>query len=167
VAGDLDRKVQWLVDREEIRELFETLFYLVDNGRRDEAAERCFAVDGVFEFPPIEFRGREALNKFLVNDGEVMDGVVHNLTQIHIEIEGDTATALATLETLMWMKESENRDLNRAPDHHIYVQHHNELRRDPEGWRITRRWLEYRQPFDAGIPRLVELAVQHDAESTN
>ena len=166
MTRSMEEKVQWLMDREEIREVFETFFYLIDNDRRAEVPERCFTEDSVTKFPsnsggpPVEVRGWEERRKFVLINQASVDRTVHNMTQMYVEINGDTAYALVTLETLLWMKESENRDLNRPADSHIFVQHHNDLRRTPEGWRIASRWMQYRQPHDEGIPRLVELAVE-------
>jgi len=101
MAKSEQSRLRELEDREAIRELQATYCFLVDDGRFDELADRCFAEDARCDFrligsrlDPMVAEGREEIRTFF---GEVVAGLLGEMSHMvhnqRLAIEGDRASA--------------------------------------------------------------------------
>lgn len=97
----LEQKVQLLADREEIRDLIAT--YAHRAAHRQSMAD-LFTDDGAFInrpdaiTPPMEFRGRAALNTFFNGLGSQPQQPLPMIHNFLISVKGDEARALSSIE---------------------------------------------------------------------
>ena len=129
----LAQKVQLLVDREEIRELIAT--YAHRAAHRRSMAD-LFTDDGAFinrpdtATPPMEFRGRAALDTFFNGLGSQPQQPLPMIHNFLISVQGDTARALTSIEVRIV-------DKDRVVDGSGYYQ--DTFRRENGGWKFVVR----------------------------
>jgi uncharacterized protein (TIGR02246 family) len=111
-------------DRDAIRDLFARYCLYTDSGRADEFAA-LFTEDGTFETGGDPLVGRDALRAFVANMPDL--GMHHMLTNLVIDVDGDTATCDASA-------------LVTAKGSIMMTAHtHDDLRRVDGAWQIERR----------------------------
>ena len=97
----LEQKVQLLTDREEIRDLIAT--YAHRAAHRQSMAD-LFTDDGAFinrpdaKAPPMEMRGRAAIDKFFNGLGSQPQQPLPTIHNFLISVQGDEARAMSSIE---------------------------------------------------------------------
>ncbi len=142
------QKIQLLADREEIRDLIAT--YAHRAAHRQSMAD-LFTDDGAFinrpdaMMPPIEFRGRAALNTFFNGLGSQPQQPLPMIHNFLISVNGDEARAISSIEVRII-------DKGRVVDGSGYYQ--DRFRREGGRWKFVERDCT----FQAMIPQPVAAA---------
>jgi hypothetical protein len=169
VDEDFRRRVERMLDRDEIRELLcETWFYYLDivtaltdsDAGKEQAAARCFTEDGVFEYPGgVKIQGHEELTQYFkvlrkhwakAADGKYYDYDPKETPEEPITsrqakflgpiyIELDGDNARAWVTWSQVSWRSKHSDPMKPDQYSWGALHYNELVRTPDGWRIKYR----------------------------
>lgn len=123
-------------DRVAIQELLVHYCFLLDSGRPERIADEIFCADGVDDHGLGEWRGREGLRAGFVKVMEGFAGTAHVLANLHVELAGDTARARSYVTAWHWLPGNAS---DRPADLVIVGAYLDDLRRDPQGWRVLRR----------------------------
>jgi ketosteroid isomerase-like protein len=89
---DLARKIQWLIDVEEIRTLMSKYCHGIDK-REEDTFMSIWAADGVYELPRGQTSGLEGIRQLLYKVWREVPKCHHHITNPLVEVHGDTATA--------------------------------------------------------------------------
>lgn len=79
------------------------------------------------------------------------EGHVHTLGNVTIELDGDTATARSYVSAWHWYTSNAAAGADRPADFACVGQYHDELRREPQGWRIAKRTYSSTAPGNIAI----------------
>lgn len=145
---DPTEQLQWLVDREAIRDLVHDFAVRIDD--KDQAGYAAnFAEDGVLELPFGSFRGRQRIAAMSGPPPHV--STHHLIGEIVIDLAGDTATTRTYLLATHRFDPADKSDKAHAGGWYTH-----EVVRTPEGWRFTRvrldeAWADAR-PMTPGRP---------------
>ena len=129
----LEQKIQILTDREEIRDLI--AIYAHRAAHRQSMAD-LFANDGAFislpdaKAPPMEVRGRAALDKFFNGLGSQPQQPLPMIHNFLISVQGDEARALSSIEVRIVTN-------GQVVDGSGYYQ--DRFRRENGGWKFVER----------------------------
>lgn len=161
----LAQRLQAVEDRDEIQQLIAGDYSTAIDTRDAKAFTSLFTEDGEFnlyatQFPPKEFKGRAAIEKMVSTPPPPGDGagappdmpasMKHVITNPHIQINGDQATA-----TTYWQEVSIGKDGKvSAPSTGYY---RDVLKRDQGRWRFKKR-----EVFNYDMP----VAAAHDASTS-
>ncbi len=132
---DLERRIQTLEDKEAVRECLTRYCYNVDLGRPEDYAD-TFTADGFLDVDGHRMEGREGLLDMFAGAGRhvtIMNCSTHNVTNLFVRVDGDTAWAEGYQIVLVKARESEER--------RIYVMSYNlwTLKKTSGRWRIHGR----------------------------
>jgi ketosteroid isomerase-like protein len=137
-AGDIQR----LLDRQAIEEVLTLYSHCIDTRDVDRLVEEVYAPDGVDDHGEGDVVGREALRAWFEEVLGHLAASAHNITNLQIEVDGDTATARSNLTAWVWTKAKHDGNPLRPADYVIVLAYVDTLQRYPVGWRIRRRELE-------------------------
>jgi hypothetical protein len=147
--------VDVLAAKDQITELLVHYTYLVDSQQRERIADEIFAEDAVGEYSPdFVFRGRAAAVEFFQRSRPKLEATAHVLSNFHIEVDGDRATARTYATAWHWIPETAALGPQRPADWVHLIVYNDALVKTPEGWRITHRWLNVLGPSGVGIGSL-------------
>jgi hypothetical protein len=139
VAG-LERRVGELENRQAILDVYVTYAWLQDCERLDELVDQVFAVDAELSLGTgmPTHRGHDAIRQSLTIRGE-LEGTAHYFTNFEITVTGDQARARAYFQSFHWTRETASGGPGRPTDFVGAGVYLDEFRREPPGWRITKR----------------------------
>jgi ketosteroid isomerase-like protein len=137
----LERKVQHLVDIEELRALRLRYHDAINENRAGDIAQ-LFTEDGEVDFGYLgATSGRSKVARYFGHVGDLLDSVTQFIHNHVVEVEGDAGTGTSYLEAKTVSKGTAYRVAGRYRDHY---------RRTSEGWRFARMEFEplFTLPFD-------------------
>jgi hypothetical protein len=128
-------------DRFAIQDVIHLYAHFHDSKQPQRIAGEIFAEDAVIDFGTGEIKGREAIRAFFGQfDGAFM-GTSHNISNLIIEGDADAARCQSKCLAWHWL---EKPDVDGKPSLHpadtlAVGGYQDELKRTPEGWRISKR----------------------------
>jgi hypothetical protein len=134
--------VQQLLDRRAIEDVLNLYSYCVDTQQVDRLVDEVYAPDGVDDHGEGDVVGRDALQAWFEEVLSHLAASAHNITNVSIELDGDSATARSNLTAWVWTKAKRDGNPLRPADYVIVLTYVDTLRRSESGWRIQRRELE-------------------------
>ena len=136
--------LQTLSDRLEVEEHIMHYPHLLDSGRIDEVAAAIFAEDGVLQFGELRLEGREQIGENFLKMTAMLNGTSHNVTNLIITVDGETARANYRILAWHWFKSEADDPL--AEQQMLAVGgYEDELVRTADGWRV-----KYRRSYALG-----------------
>jgi hypothetical protein len=128
--------------------------YLVDVGRWDDLVDQCFARETAGVVPEADFgfarwRGTQALREGYGSSLPNFTAAVHTVANMHLTIDGDSATARYYLQGWHWFKEAPAERSGDNADFLILGVMTDDFIRQDGGWRLLRRRLERQGPGPA------------------
>lgn len=111
MSNDLEKKIQWLTDIEEIKQLKARYAYACDDDYNPETLAPLFAEDAIWDGGDLgKAEGRQGIHEFFGAASSLVPFAVHQITTPVIEVDGDKATGKWFLwqpwvygETALWM----------------------------------------------------------------
>jgi hypothetical protein len=130
--------LQTLADRIAIEE--HTLMYahLLDAGRFDQVGAAIFTEDAILELGEMVIEGSAAIQDTLGGFRDVLVGCSHNVTNLIIRVDGDTARTSFRILAWHWFKQADG-NLLAANDLLAVGGYEDQLRRTADGWRVCHR----------------------------
>jgi hypothetical protein len=127
--------------REEITDLLYRYCFLLDTGREAEIPEAIFTSDAVENHGTgmAVTRGTAALIDWFTAVCSEFDGTAHYLSNVVVEVTGDTATARSYVQGWHWLKSTGKAGPDRNADFVTIGMYLDELRSTEQGWRISAR----------------------------
>jgi hypothetical protein len=119
----------------EITELWTHYCTLLDTQQSARVADDIFTEDG--EFRALGLHGRDAIRSGLVNVMSAFEMTAHVLSNAVIRLEGDTAWGQAYITAIHWLRSASSTGRLRPADWTAVVVQTDQLRREPEGWRVA------------------------------
>jgi hypothetical protein len=127
---EMEKKLQWLVDIEEIKQLKARYAAACDNDYEPDAIAALFAEDAIWDGGMMGYaKTRSGIREFFVNASKLVSFAVHGLSNPLIEIDGDRATGRWYLHQPMAMKGTE-------AGFWFCAQYEDEYVRTSEGWKF-------------------------------
>ena len=129
----LERHVRRLEDEREIAHLIAGYGPLADSGSADDVAA-LWTEDGVYDVDEAFLDGAPAIRRMVessAHQGWITGGCAHFVGPPRVEVTGDEAVAVC--HSLMVVNTDEGFQVRRATANHW------QLRRTPDGWRVTVR----------------------------
>ncbi|MFF3494500.1 nuclear transport factor 2 family protein [Streptomyces sp. NPDC002795] len=129
----LEARLRRLEDERDIARLMASYGPLVDSGAADEVAE-LWEPDGVYDIDELYLGDRSEIRSMVrsaAHQGWIRGGCAHVVGPAHVTVDGDTAVAVA--HSLMVVHDDGQYVVRRATANHW------QLRRSPDGWRVTTR----------------------------
>ncbi len=128
--------------------------YLVDVGRWDDLVDQCFARETADVVPEANFgfalwRGTKALRDGYGSSLPNFTAAVHTVANMHLTIDGDSATARYYLQGWHWFKEPPAERTGDNADFLILGVMTDDFIRQDGDWRLLRRRLERQGPGPA------------------
>lgn len=127
-----------LGDRLAIEELTLLYAHLLDSGRFDEVGDAIFAEDAVLTLGDQVIEGRVPIQAMLGGFRDHLVGCSHNITNLLIAIDGDTARTSYRILAWHWFRRPDGDPL-AANDLLSVGGYEDELVRTAAGWRVRRR----------------------------
>jgi hypothetical protein len=145
----IERVVQELRDREDIRELLQHYCFLVDTRQAGRLVDEVYTDDAEdlhcpHTDPPFVAKGREQLAALFVDMLDGLEATQHLIANHHIELRGnDAAHSRVYLIAVNWIKVKDPAVAGgtRPADCLNSLTYDDELVRTERGWRIKRRRL--------------------------
>jgi hypothetical protein len=141
IAVSLEDDVRYLIDRQAIEDVLHRYCYLVDRQLLDQMVNDVFSPDGSDDHGEGPVHGRQAIRDWFVTNTANIAGNRHNISNVIIEIDGDTARMRSTVTSWTWTRANSDGNPLRPADYVLVLDYVDELSRYPEGWRIDRRVL--------------------------
>jgi hypothetical protein len=113
--------------------------HLLDTGQTNRVADAIFTADAELDYGTGRVQGRDAIHAFYAGFEGALLGTSHNLTNFHIDVQGDQAKSLCRAMAWHWFKKPPAASTLPAADLLAIGGYHDELRRGPSGWRVSRR----------------------------
>jgi hypothetical protein len=127
-----------MTSRIEIEELAIRYCHLLDHGRGAEVPEQIFTEDGVLCFGAMRLEGRAAIGKTLADASAAIAHTSHNVTNLLIVVDGNTARANFRLLAFHWFKGVSDNSIH--PNDLMTVGgYEDELMKTADGWRVKFR----------------------------
>ena len=93
MSSDLEKKVQWLCDIEEIKQLKARYANACDDDYNPDTLAPMFVEDAIWDGGALGYcNGRDEIHAFFSNSPSLVSFAVHQITTPIITIDGDTAT---------------------------------------------------------------------------
>jgi hypothetical protein len=125
----MNRSLEWLLDKEEIREALTQYFCALD--RWDgEGAKRLFDADAHEDHGPIVGRAHELIDNIMPVMRANHERMIHRIVHVSVEIDADTAISEAQWSAIMGDRINDAFYVGRYIDRWV---------RRTDGWRITHR----------------------------
>jgi SnoaL-like domain len=113
--------------------------HLLDTGQTSRVAEDIFTIDAQVDYGTGLLQGREAIHAFYAGFEGALLGTSHNLSNFHIEVQGDRANSVCRAMAWHWHKGAHPESSLPAADLLAIGGYQDELRRESSGWRVSRR----------------------------
>jgi 3-phenylpropionate/cinnamic acid dioxygenase small subunit len=131
-----------LEDQLAISDVYAHYAWLLDSRRWDLVPEEIFAADAELSLGTgmATSRGREEIRANFEAMLPDLEGTAHFFTNVRVDLNGDgTAAAQAYFQSFHWAEETADGGPRRPVDFVGAGVYFDDLRKDPEGWRIFRR----------------------------
>ncbi|RKT86992.1 SnoaL-like domain-containing protein [Saccharopolyspora antimicrobica] len=131
--AELAARLRRLEDQQEIARLIASYGPLVDSGSADAVADR-WEPDGAYDVDELSMNGRDEITAMVAgprHQSWIRGGCAHFLGPAHVTVEDDDAVAVG--HSLMIVHRDGEFVVRRATANRW------QLRRGPQGWRVTRR----------------------------
>jgi hypothetical protein len=128
-----------LSDRSEIAELLHHYCWLIDSREPDRLLTEFYAPDATDDHGAVTLTGAAEIGHFMRTLLEWSEGHAHVLSNIHVGLDGDEATARSYVTAWHWFAANADAGPNRAADYVCVGQYHDRLRRLEDGWRVIDR----------------------------
>ncbi len=141
------KKLQWLVDIEEIKQLKARYAAACDDNYQADAIAELFTEDAIWDGGMIGYaQGREGIREFFANASNVVGFAVHGVSNPLIEIDGDEATGRWYLFQPMTMQGGNAAYWFCAQYQDVYL-------RTSEGWKFKHVLVQARafSPYEDGF----------------
>lgn len=125
-----------LSDVRAIKDILHLFCELLDTNQPQRIGNEIFTADGIDDHGSGIIVGRDSLNAYFMQVRESVRGSMHNLSNIIIEIDGDTASARSNVLAWMWYG---LRSPVEPADCVLMGSYVDQLRRESDGWRISDR----------------------------
>ena len=127
-------------DRLAIHDLINLYAHFHDSKQPQRIASEIFTPDAAIDFGTGPVAGREAIHAFFAGFGGII-GTSHNITNIMVEGDGDIARCQSHCLAWHWLErpDVDGRPSLHASDALAVGGYQDELRRTPDGWRISNR----------------------------
>lgn len=113
---------------------------LVDDRDGEGLALKVYAADAVDDRRRgAPLRGHREIVAMFRRAWTVLDATAHLLSNVEVEVSGEVAHASSRVTAHHWLSESARLGRARPADFVILGTYEDELRRFPEGWRISHR----------------------------
>jgi hypothetical protein len=154
--------IQELMDKERILELLIHYCDCMDAPEIMRAARDVYAPDAVDDHGMGIWKGSEEICRNLMSLRDRFEGTAHVLTNIHIELDGDSARSRSYVTAWHWVKKTGQQEGGhpREADFCGVGVYKDELRRLSDGWRITRRIFRPMVPGTIGLGSLPEFLMR-------
>ena len=149
-----------LRDKSEITDLLHHYCWLVDSREPDRLLDEFYAEDAFDDHGAVQLRGRDEIGNFMRKLMDWSQGHAHVLSNVHVEVDGDAATARSYVTAFHWFASTAGDGDHRPADYVCVGQYHDRLRRLPEGWRVAER------RFATTAPGYVALGAFPDVDFT-
>ena len=140
-------------DRYEIEDVLHRYAFLTDTDQTSRIADEVFAHDAILDWGFRVISGREELRKWFHHPRVGLRATSHNITNVQVDLRGDLALSIHRVTAWHWFDESSSAGPAQEADVVLVGGYEDELRRDPEGWRVTRRVAHFFGPGGVGIGR--------------
>lgn len=132
--------MQSLIDRREIETVYYHYAHLLDTQQSHRVALECFTEDATLTYDRSQTdRGRQQIVERFRTYPDKIEATSHNITNILVRIEGDTAHAIARAIGAHWLLDHRHLGPDRPVDFLMIAAMEDLFRRTGEGWRIERR----------------------------
>jgi ketosteroid isomerase-like protein len=84
-------------------------------------------------------QGHEDIRRYFTRAFESVEALAHMLTNVDVYVDGDRADASSRVLAFHWLRSTSDQGPTRPADFVMMGTYDDELRRTPDGWRITRR----------------------------
>lgn len=128
-------------DRLAIQDLEVLYCHFHDSKQPQRIADEIFTKDATLDFGTGIVTGREAIRAFFAGFGGIM-GTSHNISNFIVEGDSDTARCQSHCLAWHWLErpdDADGRPSLHASDALAVGGYQDELRRTPDGWRISAR----------------------------
>lgn len=138
----IEDDVRRLLDHQEITEVQHRLCALVDSFELERMVQEVFAENGSDDHGGGPVVGRQAILEWYRDSTRNVAAIAHNVTNITIELDGDTADVTSNVISWTWtVEKSVDGDPMRGADYALSVRYFDRMSRHSEGWRIDSRRL--------------------------
>jgi hypothetical protein len=135
----LESRLRALEDWKQVYEHEIYYAHLLDIGQTQRVAGDIFTADAEVDYGTGRLMGRDAIHAFYSGFEGALLGTSHNLGNFHIEVQGDRARSLCRALAWHWIKRDASDTALPAADLLAIGGYQDELRREPSGWRVSRR----------------------------
>ncbi|MGH3494354.1 MAG: nuclear transport factor 2 family protein, partial [Sciscionella sp.] len=136
--------VRRLLDEEEIRQLLARYCHACDHRTDPSFVRDIFTEDATDDhglFGQV-FHGWDELEQLYRKSSEHLDKAAHFVTNVRLQLAGDTATGQSYVQCWTWLKESAEQGPTRPADYVFVGVYDDEFRRTLEGWRLYSRQMK-------------------------
>lgn len=130
--------VSQLADRVAVEEVIYRYPHCLDTGRFAEVATEIFTEESELAFGDTVMRGGKAIADALAGYSHVLRACSHNVTNLVIHVNGDSAQATYRILAWHWFIRDDG-DLMAASDIMTVGGYNDQLVRTAAGWRVHRR----------------------------
>jgi hypothetical protein len=135
----LEDDVRQLIDRQAVVDVLHLYCTLVDSHQMERLVQEVYA-ENATNFPGVTtVTGRAALLEWYKNAVKHVQGQLHLLSNIFVDVQGDKATTESSAISWGWMYASKPQGPRRPADWAVVTVYRDELSKYPEGWRIDHR----------------------------
>jgi SnoaL-like domain len=135
----LEEKHQTLLDQNDIHRLVIRSCLLVDLKQLHRMASEVFSEDARLDFGMAVFNGRREIHEFYTGYEGNLLGSCHALTNVFIEVSGDTAKSTSYCQAWHWHAQSAPKIDLVPTDILVIGGYQDQMVRTTEGWRIRER----------------------------
>jgi hypothetical protein len=133
----LQNSIRRIEDRQDIHDLVMRFAYFIDTDNL-ALVSGLFAEDGCMTYSH-KIEGKQAVHAFFTGASGYFLGMSHNVTNLLIEVNGDTAKATSKALGWHWLAQARGAREALPADLLLIGGYQDELRREPEGWRFVNR----------------------------
>jgi hypothetical protein len=130
-------KIRRIEDRQAIHDLVMRFAYYIDTENL-ALVSGLFAEDGCMTYSH-KIEGKQAVHAFFTGSAGYFLGMSHHVTNLLIEVTGDTAKATSKALGWHWLAQGHGAREALPADLLLIGGYQDELRREPEGWRFASR----------------------------
>jgi SnoaL-like domain len=138
---NVEEQVRQLLDKQEIEELLHHLCHLIDTFQIERIGPEIYAPEGSDDHGGGPVKGRDAIVAWYRDSTANIAAVAHNVSNIMVTVEGDSATARCNVVTWAWTMSGAPDNKTGNADYVLSLVYEDKLGRFEEGWRVEERVL--------------------------
>jgi hypothetical protein len=143
-----------LADREAIKDLLAHYCFLVDSKQSHLLTKEIFTPDAIDDHGLGEWRGWQEIGRAFADLMPRFESTAHVLGNIRVELDRDRARSRSYVTAWHWLARTADRGRFRPADFVALGIYLDEMRKESEGWRISRRRFRPLGPSSLGIGEL-------------